>query len=219
MTPAYLPSPALSRRHLLTGSTAALSLWLLGCGGGRSTATDREADESWAGSLLDPPFTKPDVQFTDFRNRPFPLIESTKDKLTVLFFGYTRCPDVCPIFLNTMAAARRSLGSKLTGLQVLFVGVDLEHDTPEALRTYLGAIDGTFIGLTGESSEIDRAISELKMAPVIIREPGPNGGDDVGHQARVFAFSPDNLSHRLYNHDVRQRQWIADLPRLARGEW
>lgn len=219
MTPAYLPSPALSRRHLLTGSTAALSLWLVGCGGGRSSAADREADQSWAGSLLDPPFTKPDVQFTDFRNRPFPLIESTKDKLTVLFFGYTRCPDVCPIFLNTMAAARRSLGSKLTGLQVLFVGVDLEHDTPEALRTYLGAIDGTFIGLTGESSEIDSAISELKMAPVIIREPGSNGGDDVGHQARVFVFSPDNLSHRLYNHDVRQREWIADLPRLARGEW
>lgn len=219
MTPAYLPSPRLSRRSLLMGATSALSLWLVGCGGGRPSAADREADESWAGSLLDPPFTKPDVQFTDFHNRPFPLIESTRDKLTVLFFGYTRCPDICPVFLQTMAAARHTLGSTVAGLQVLFVGVDLEHDTPEALRTYLGAIDGTFIGLTGESAEIDRAISELKMAPVVIREPGTSGGDDVGHQARVFVFSPDNLSHRLYNHDVRQREWVADLPRLARGEW
>ncbi len=57
------------------------------------------------------------------------------------------------------------------------------------------------------------------MAPVIIHEPGSSNGDDVGHQARVFVVSPDNLSHRLYNHDVRQPQWIADLPRLANGEW
>ena len=68
MTLRYLPSPALSRRHLLIGSTSTLSLWLLGCGGGRPSAADREADESWAGSLLDPPFTKPDVRFTDFHS-------------------------------------------------------------------------------------------------------------------------------------------------------
>lgn len=211
---------AWQRREILTLGAAIMSVGLAGCANASGGAVDPESDPGWAGSLLDPPFEKPDVEFVDFNGTAFPFRRATEDQLTVLFFGYTNCPDVCPIFLSTMAAAKRALG-RGPGSEslVLFVGVDRARDAPTALRSYLSKIDDSFVGLTGESEQIAQAIADLKMAPVIIGEAGSEAGDQVGHHARVFVFSPDNVSHRLYNHDVSQRQLREDLPRLARGQW
>ncbi|QXC60623.1 SCO family protein [Aquihabitans sp. G128] len=214
------PPRGWKRREILRLGAAVVTVGLVGCTGDSIEAVDRESDPSWAGSLLDPPFDKPDVNLIDFNGAPFPFRRATEGRLTVLFFGYTNCPDVCPIFLNTMAAAKRTLGRRPgSDALVLFVGVDRDRDTPEALRSYLAGIDDSFVGLTGEADQIDQAISDLKMAPVVFAQPGTPVGGEVGHQARVFVFSPDNVSHRLYNHDVSQNQWRKDLPRLAQGQW
>ncbi len=132
----------------------------------------------------------------------------------------TNCPDVCPVFLNTRAAAKRALGrGPGSNALVLFVGVDRESDTAKELRICLADVDDSFAGLTGEPDQIDQAINDLQTGPVVIARPGTTVGEEVGHQARVFVFSAVNVSHRLYNHDVSQSQWRKDLPRLAQGQW
>lgn len=212
-----------SRRRILgLGAAAAAAVALGACSLDRASAPDDPGgdDAGWGGTLLEPPFTKPDVTFTDFKGRPFPFLEATKGKLTVLFFGYTNCPDVCPVYLQTMARAREAIGTGPGSRpQVLFVGVDVARDTPAVLEAYLGKIDSTFIGLTGSETEIANAIAHLKMAPVVIGEPAADGSYVVGHPAQVTVFTHDDLCHRIYPSDVRQQQWADDLPRLDKGVW
>lgn len=223
----YSPEPrtghGMTRRQLLAlGAAGAAALSLDACGGSSDARQKITADpdDGWAGTLLDPPFPKPDAQFTDFNGKPFLFVEATKDRLTVLFFGYTNCPDVCPTYLNTMAAARRIMGSGPgSEALTLFVGVDVARDTPPVLKQYLGNIDPTFVGLTGTEKEIDSAIRQLKLPPTEIGQPDSDGNYAVGHPARVFVFSPDNKAHRLYTSDVRAQEWAQDLPRLASGKW
>jgi protein SCO1 len=211
--------------------------WFLGAAGGLAVATvagcslDRpssrdarllpDEEGGWAGELIEPPIEKPDVTFTDMHGEPFPFREATDGKFTLLFFGYTNCPDVCPISLNTVA---RSLEVIATGPGsdplVLFVGVDVARDTPEQLRTYLGRINPTFLGLTGPEEVIAEANEQLYLPPVTLEEPDEDGEYSVGHSSKMFAFQADNVAHRIYPADqVRQQQWVRDLPRLAKGEY
>lgn len=229
--PAPAPGPAnamsqaaLSRRRLLgLGAAVATGVALSACGLDRASTPDKPTDLSagWGGTLLDPPlFTKPDVTFTDFDGKPFPFVESTEGQLTVLFFGYTNCPDVCPVYLQTMARARESIGSGAGSRpQVLFMGVDIARDTPDVLKTYLGKIDPTFIGLTGSEHDIAAAITHMKMPEVQLGEAAADGSYEVGHPSQVSVFTRDNKCHRIYPSNVRQQQWAQDLPRLDEGVW
>ncbi|MEO6627572.1 MAG: SCO family protein [Aquihabitans sp.] len=215
---------ALSRRRLLGfGAAAAAGAALSACGLDRASTPDKAADlnAGWGGTLLDPPlFTKPEVTLTDFDGKPFPFVESTGGKLTVLFFGYTNCPDVCPVYLQTMARALESIGpGPGSRPQVLFVGVDVARDTPDVLKAYLGKIDPTFIGLTGSEHDIAGAITHMKMPEVQIGEAAPDGSYEVGHPSQVSVFTRDNKCHRIYPSNVRQQQWAQDLPRLDVGVW
>ena len=172
MTDARKPQmdPAMSRRHLLRlGGAAAAGLTLAGCGIGRASTPDRAADPDagWGGTLLDPPFDKPDVTFTDMNGKPFPFLERTEGKLTVLFFGYTHCPDQCPTFLNAIASGIDAIGTGPGSRpQVLFVGVDLDRDTAEVLKTYLGNIDSSFLGLIPTETALADALHTLSLPPV-----------------------------------------------------
>lgn len=225
----------LGRRRFLGGSlglgaVAAVgggSAVLSACSLDRASSPSRmDPTASFGGTLLDPPFTKPDVTLTDLDGEPFPFLEETEGKLTVLFFGYTNCPDICPVFLQTMARAREAIstgpGSRP---QVLFVGVDVARDTPEQMRTYLSRIDPTFIGLTGSEEAIGETISHLKMAPVTLEEPSSDGTYSVGHPATASVFTRDDLCHRIYPTGVsdaagtRMEVWVRDLPRLDQGVW
>ncbi len=215
-------TPTINRRHVLSLGAAAAATLLLGCSadsGGASQPPPGDNSGGWTGTLLDPPFEKPEVTLTNIDGTAFPFREATDGNLTILFFGFTSCPDVCPIFLNNISKGRQLVDGPGRNPQVLFVGVDTARDTTEVMGTYLGNVDETFTGLTGSPEDIDAAITSLKLAPVEIGEPDAEGSYDVGHPARVYAFSPDNKAHRLYTHDVTPRQWARDLPVLAAGRW
>ena len=208
---------------LLVGGSSALA----GCSLDRASSPGRiNPNSQFGGTLLDPPYTKPEVTFTDLDGKPFPFPKSTDGQLTVLFFGYTNCPDICPVFLQTMARAREAIatgpGSRP---QVLFVGVDIARDTPDAMRTYLKRIDPTFIGLTASEEVIGDTIRHLTLAPVLIEEPDEKGNYSVGHPAAAMVFTRDNLAHRMYPTGVvdgagtRMEVWARDLPRLDQGTW
>lgn len=218
--------PTWSRRRFLTAGAAAgagvTALSLAGCSLNQAStpANEGTSNAKFGGNLLDPPFEKPDVTFVDQDGRPYDLRSETKGKLTVLFFGFTHCPDVCPVYLNTMNSALGSIGGGPgSNATILFCSVDTKRDTPPVLKTYLSNINPDFVGLTAEPEVINRALGDLRLPEPTFGKPDRNGDYEVGHASYVTVFSKDDVAHRMYPSDTRQSQWARDLPRLARGRY
>ena len=132
---------------------------LAGCGG--------EADRGEA----KPTFLTTDITGAAF-GRDFKLADHTgktrsladfKGKVVVLFFGYTHCPDVCPATMGELSAAMKKLGKDAERVQVLFVTIDPERDTPELLAQYVPAFDPTFLGLSGDAQATKEIAQEFKV--------------------------------------------------------
>src|SRR3954452_15492467 len=119
-----------------------------------------------------------------------------KGKVVVLFFGYTHCPDVCPTTLAELAEAMKQLGNDVQRVQVLFVTVDPERDTPALLSQYVPAFDPSFIGLYGDAAATARTAKEFKI--VYQKQPGKAAGTyTMDHSAGSFIFDPQGRL-RLY---------------------
>ncbi|HEX4584663.1 MAG TPA: SCO family protein [Burkholderiaceae bacterium] len=136
-----------------------------------------------------------------------------RGKAVVLFFGYTHCPDVCPTTMARLAQVRGLLGADAGRVQVLFVTLDPERDTPQLLSRYVPAFDPTFVGLTGSQQQIDAAAREFKV--FFQKVPGPSPDSyTLDHSAGCFVFDPQGHV-RLYVRDTATPDQIAsDLKRL-----
>ncbi|HEU4647880.1 MAG TPA: SCO family protein [Gemmatimonadales bacterium] len=195
---------------------AALGLLLgaAGCKAAASPATRAELH----GAQLTPPKPKPDFTLTSFDGKPFHFRQETDGYLTLLFFGYTHCPDVCPVHMANLGAVMKKLPARVTErVRVVFVTTDPRRDTPDRLKSWLGHFDPTFIGLTGSDSAIRQAEQATGMPPAQIDTTGSKGFNDygVGHAAFVIAYTPDNLMRVMYPSGIRQSDWAEDLPRLV----
>ena len=174
-------------------------------------------DASLAGVVLAEPMPKPAFTLNDTEGRPFPFHERTAGKLALLFFGYTHCPDVCPVHMANLAAVLNDLPHEMREqIVVVFVSADPARDTPERVREWLDAFDKRFIGLRGSIEEVNAILAELRLAPVIHGQPDADGNYVVGHPAQILAFTPDGLLRALYPFGTRQTDWAQDLPRLLR---
>jgi len=129
-----------------------------------------------------------------------------RGKLVVLFFGYTHCPDVCPTTLADLAAVMKQLGADASRVQVLFVTVDPERDTPEVLANYVPAFDASFLGLSGDSAATQRAAKEFKIF-YEKRPGGAPGAYTVDHSAQSYVLDGQGRL-RLF---VRQDRIAQDL--------
>ena len=109
------------------------------------------------GVALTEPTPKPDFTLTDTNGDPYHFAEKTEGKLTLLYFGYTNCPDICPVHLAQIAETFDQIPQVAGSAEVIFVTVDPERDTPEALRTFLDNFDRRFVGLTGTFEELEEA--------------------------------------------------------------
>lgn len=119
-----------------------------------------------------------------------------KGKVTVVFFGFIQCPDVCPTALAELAQVRQKLGEDGDRLQVLFVTVDPERDTPEIIRQYLAQFDPSFIGLRGNAEQLADAAKKFKVFYAKVdTEPAPNYTMD--HSAGMYVFD-ESGAVRLY---------------------
>ena len=139
---------------------------------------DSSAPQLASGTWLGIPRTVSDVQLTDGDGHPFNL----QGKPSLVFFGYTHCPDVCPTTLVKLAQVKKTAG--LAGMQVLFVTVDPQRDTPHVVGTYAHGFDPTFIGLTGDQAAIDKATKEFMVPAVRVDMPG--GDYSMDHSALIF---------------------------------
>ncbi len=175
--------------------------------------------EGLSGPQILPPLPKPDLVLTTTDGKKFDIRKETEGYVTLLFFGYTNCPDVCPVHMANIAGAMKHLGPEVTNrIKVVFVTVDPTRDTPEVIRTWLNHFDDRFIGLRGDSASIASAFTQLRLGPAM-REPGVDstnpGRYTVGHSAIVLAYGSDNLAHVVYPFGIRQADWSKDLTLLV----
>jgi protein SCO1/2 len=113
-------------------------------------------------------------------------LEDFRGKVVVVAFGYTHCPDVCPMTLANLANARRKLGKQGDQVQVLFVSVDPKRDTPDLLGRYVTAFDQSFIGLGGDPAKVQRTVKDFKL--YVEEHPLGNGDYSVDHSAQMFVY-------------------------------
>ncbi|MGW4898598.1 SCO family protein [Kitasatospora sp. NPDC004240] len=218
--------PRTPRAARLAGAAAlalAAALTLSACGsdgGGATTAkvTRQKSESPYQGTALSKHFEKPDLQLTDTSGQPFDLRARTAGKATLLFFGYTSCPDVCPTTMGDIGVAMSKLpAEERQKLNIVFVSTDPQRDTPAVLRTWLDSMGKDFIGLTGDLAKVKAAAKSLG---IMIEDPVVNADGTVTstHGAQVLAFLPtDDKAHVLYMSGTEEKTYEHDLPLLAKG--
>jgi protein SCO1/2 len=180
----------------------------------RSEAEERARATGYRGILVSDAEPRPDFVLTDFRGEAFDLRAHSEGQLVLLFFGYTFCPDVCPVHMASLAAAKRDLSvDEQRRMRVIFVTVDPRRDTPERLREWLGNFDPDFVGLRGSEAGIDSIMLGLGLPPAI-RDTAAGPGYTVGHASQMIAFPPGDGYRVIYPFGTRQADWKHDLPRL-----
>lgn len=175
---------------------------------------------AYRGGLVSPPQPKPKFTLTDTSGAPFDFASETRGYVTLLFFGYTHCPDMCPLQMHMIAQALGNIPPASAGqFKVIFVTTDPDRDTPQVLRHYLDGFDKRFIGLTGTQTQIDAAQIASNLPPARKSAVRPDGAYEVGHAAFVLAYTKDNLAHVIYPVGMKQEDWVHDLPYLANEHW
>lgn len=177
------------------------------------TAVAQSSGVELRGGELDPARPRPDFELATVDGAGFDFAAETRGTLTLLFFGYTNCPDVCPVHMSNLAQVRKTLAPSVNAkLKVVFVTTDPERDTPEVLKAWLDKVGGGIIGLTGSQEAVAMA-QRAAGVPVAFREgEGPDYG--VGHMAWVLAITPDDMVRRMYGFGTRQEDWSHDIPLL-----
>jgi len=157
------------------------------------------------------PAAKIDFVLRDVTGRPFHFRRETDGVVTLLFFGYTSCPDVCPVTMANLAAVLQDLPvDERRRVAVVFVSTDPEHDTPERVESWLARFDADFVGLVGSRSDVASVETALGLVPAT------TGADPlvIGHAAQVIVFAPDGQSREDYPFGTRQAEWSDVLRRL-----
>lgn len=174
----------------------------------------------YRGGLVSPPLPKPKFTLTETSGTPFNFSARTEGYVTLLFFGYTHCPDVCPLQMSVIAQAFRQVSPAIANqFKVVFVTTDPERDSPQRLREWLDHFDKRFIGLTGSDAAIQAAQIAANLSPAKKSAVRADGAYEVGHAAFVFAYTKDNLAHVIYPGGVKEDDWAHDLPYLAKETW
>ena len=149
-------------------------------------------------TLIPEPRQVKDFQLVDFNNQPFTL-DSVKGKWSLIFFGYTHCPDICPLALNSMAEVHKKLAAQnadLEKLQILFISVDPNRDTPEHMKNFVTFYNPSFLAATGEDAEL-RALTSQLAIQYKLHEPDENGQYLVDHSSWLIMLNPDGQFHAV----------------------
>jgi protein SCO1/2 len=205
---------------VLLAATAGLTLSACGSGDDKSpvTAVSQESGSGKPATVLDQPFAKPDMVLTDTHGKKYDLRKETQGHPTLVYFGYTHCPDICPTTMSNIAVAKKALPkAEQDDLRVVFVTTDPGRDTPTELGKWLKGIDPQFIGLTGDFATIQAGARSLGIS-VEPTTKDKNGKLVSVHGTQVMAFSPKtNGGYVLYGEDATVDDYTKDLPKLVKG--
>ncbi|MDN5752297.1 MAG: SCO family protein [Nitrosospira sp.] len=195
------------RRHRFYAIVVwSMTLFLVGCG-----------------NAVKPTFLSTDITGADF-GRDFELTDPTgetrsladfKGKAIVLFFGYTHCPDMCPATMGQLAAAMQKLGKDAARVQVLFVTVDPERDTPAQLKQYLSAFNPSFLGLSGDAQATKDIANEFKV--VYQKQAGQSPDHHtMDHSTGTYIFDPKGKLRLYVSNGATGDVFAQDIAELLR---
>ncbi len=209
-------------RHLAVALAALLTAFALtACGGDDDDGDDSGAptaggdDASYMGATVAPPIQMPDAVLLDENGEKFDLQKETEGYITLLYVGYTHCPDICPTHLYEMSEALKKLPEDVSSkVKVVFATADPERDTSEVLKKYLDTFDENFVGLTGPRDLMDDFQRALGLEPASRTDLG-GGNYAVNHAAYVMAFTTDRIAYLVYPSGMGQAEWLNDLPLLV----
>lgn len=177
-------------------------------------------EPAYRGGLVSPPLPKPEFTLTDTSGAPYNFRARTDGYVTLLYFGYTHCTDVCPTQMQVIAESLKALSAKVASqVNVVFVTTDPERDTRSVLRAWLNHFDPHFVGLTGSDAAIRAAQIAAHLTPATKSAPDAHGNYDVGHSAFILAYTKDGLAHVVYPSGVQPQDWVHDLPYLVNETW
>jgi protein SCO1/2 len=174
----------------------------------------------------DKPAAKPSFDNTDVTGleyaRGFSLLDHNgkprtladfKGKVVVVFFGYTQCPDVCPTTMAEMASVMKDLGPQADQVQVLFITLDPERDTPELLKAYVPQFDKRFLGLYGTLEQTAQTAKEFKV--FYTKVPGSAPGEySIDHTAGSYVFDRDGKIRLFVRHGQGPAPLVHDIRQL-----
>jgi protein SCO1/2 len=167
---------------------------------------------TYHGSVIDPAITAKDFTLTDQHGAPFQL-EAARGKLVVIFFGYTYCPDVCPVTLSQFRAVKAGLGAQADQVEFVFVTVDPERDTPERLAAHLAIFDPGFIGLTGPRPDLEAVYQQFGVYQAKV-ETNSQGGYLMDHTARSYVIDRQGNWRMTFPYGLESESMLADLQHL-----
>ncbi len=184
-------------RLWIAGIAALLVVALAACGSDGGSDAPGPTATPRPGTVLDPPKEIGDFTLTSHTGDPLSLSD-LRGKAVLLFFGYTHCPDVCPMTLAEFKQVKRELGDAADRVAFVFASVDGERDTPERLAAYVGAFDPDFIGLTGDEATLREIGRDYGL--FFQRSTYDNTQADylVDHTASSFVVGPEGRLRIVY---------------------
>jgi protein SCO1/2 len=211
----------LRRRHAVAAALA-MTLLAAGCGGsssGGSGPTTTESPGELHGAIPDVHAVRPSFRLVDTSGKPYDFAGRTTGRATMLYFGYTHCPDECPTSMADVASALRRVEPSLADkVDVVFVTTDPWRDKKPVLRRWLNRFDPAFVGLTGTPAQIQAAEAQMGM-PISRRVPAKksdgSGRYAVDHFAAVMAYGSNDRLATLYPSGITPAEIAADIPLLV----
>jgi protein SCO1/2 len=202
-TPSAARLPAFILAALLLG----LSVLLAGCGGEEAGAADTQSSEQpvyeppTSGTPIEPPRELMDFTLPNQDGEPLSL-RDLRGKPTLIYFGYTYCPDVCPTTLADLMRAKRQLGELGDEVNVLLISVDAARDSSEVLKQYLGNFDEDFIGMTADHETLQQIGADYGLYVRKREIEGTSADYLIDHSAHTYFVDAEGRLMMIYGYGI-----------------
>lgn len=171
---------------------------------------------TYQGSLIEPPIKAPEIALIDQDGKPFRLSDHL-GKVVLVFYGYTNCPDVCPLTLSDFKLIKAELGEQADQVTFVFITVDPERDTQDRLKAYLSNFDSTFTGLTGNIEALENVWKAYGVYKAK-QETGSAAGYLVDHTARTYAIDKEGNLRLTYPFEMERQALLDDVRQLIKEQ-
>ena len=173
-----------------------------------------EKPYTFNGTVIEPPLPLEDFILQTANNEPFRLSDQD-GKITLLFFGYTSCPDVCPTTLAEFKQVYEKLGDDAQNVQFLMITADPERDTPDRISEFVSYFNPVFVGLSGERSELEKVYKEFSVF-VEKQETDSAAGYLVSHTSSVFVLDRNNDLRLTFPYGTSASEMTDDIAQLLK---
>ena len=171
------------------------------------------AQDSFRGTVYEPALPAPEILLKRDDGSTFRLTDQ-RGEVVLLFFGYTSCPDVCPITLSELRKVDEELGKNAGRVQVVFVTVDPDRDHPEQVQKYVSVFNPEFIGLSGSTTELEPVWKDYGVYREVEQVPTSAAGYLVNHTARVYVIDQAGNLRLSYSFGTPTDDIVHDLKLL-----